>query len=79
MNDHVRSEQMHQSWRNSKKEKLGTNSSGMFRTNAQDIVVTEKQQNRKKNPGMNLSGRPEQAQKSLLLSRRNSKKENTQG
>jgi hypothetical protein len=54
MNDHTRSEQMHQSlWlrRNgakAKREKPGMNRSGMFRTNAPYIVVTEEQQNRKK-------------------------------
>ncbi len=46
----------------------------MFRTNAPDVVVTEQQQNRKTNSGINRSGRPEQAQKSFAT-----EKENTQG
>ncbi len=75
MNDHTQSEQMHQSLssrRNSKKKKLGRNRSGMFRTNAPDVVVTEQQQNRK-NQGCTVHVRPKQEQKSLL-SRLNGKR-----
>jgi hypothetical protein len=52
-----------------KGKKQRRNRSGMFRTNAPNIVVTEHYQNRK-NPGMNLSGRPEQAQKSFATEKR---------
>ncbi len=64
MNDHARSEQMHPSLRllrKIKKRTTGMKRAGMFRTKAPVIAVTA-QQKKRKLPGMNRSGRPEQAQ-----------------